>query len=86
MKRRRLAFLAVAAVFDASEVREHTARVCGIVGQIDSLDESAIERHGQCRPPGTNHVGLGIILPVGALRPVDALSLCLGARLEQIID
>ena len=78
--------LAVAAMLDAREVREHAARVGRIVGQCDSVDRPPVQQNGERRGPRAGQVGLGIILPVDPLGPVDAFALGLGARLEQEVN
>ncbi len=78
--------LAVAAVLDSGQVRENAARIGRIVRQLDPVDRPTIERHRQRRGPGAHRVGLGIVLAVDPLRPVDALALGLRTRLEQVID
>ena len=78
--------LAVTAVLDAGQVREHSACIGRIVGQLDPVDESAVKRYRQRRGPGAIRVRLRIILPVDPLRPVDAFTLGFGACLEQVVE
>ena len=70
------------AVLDAGQVRVHAARVGGCVVEIEPGDPLTVEGDFKDRRPFSD-VGLGVVLGVDAVVPIDLIAAGLGGNLHE---